>query len=48
MKFRNVGQVLLALVVSVGLSFGVTSCTNSYTVGYMYVSRLAVQSDLRF
>jgi hypothetical protein len=37
MKFRNVGQVLLALVVSVGLSIGVTSCTNSYTVGYMYV-----------
>jgi 6-phosphogluconolactonase (cycloisomerase 2 family) len=38
MKFRNVGQVLLALVVSVGLSIGVTSCTNSYTVGYMYVT----------
>jgi hypothetical protein len=37
MKFRNVGQVLLALVVSVGVSLGVTSCTNSYTVGYMYV-----------
>jgi len=37
MKFRNVGQVLLALVVSVGLGIGVTSCTNSYTVGYMYV-----------
>jgi 6-phosphogluconolactonase len=38
MKFRNVGQVLLALVVSVGLGFAVTSCTNSYTVGYMYVT----------
>jgi 6-phosphogluconolactonase (cycloisomerase 2 family) len=37
MKFRNVGQVLLTLVVSVGLSIGVTSCTNSYTVGYLYV-----------
>ncbi len=37
MKFKNVGQVLLALVVSVGLSIGVTSCTNSYTVGYLYV-----------
>ncbi len=36
MKFRNVGQVLLALVVSVGLGFAVTSCTNSYTVGYLY------------
>src|SRR5271169_5542841 len=31
MKFRNVGQVLLALVV------GVTSCSTSYTVGYLYV-----------
>ena len=38
MKFRIVGQVLLALVVSVGLSIGVTSCTNSYTVGYLYVT----------
>ncbi len=38
MKFRNVGQVLLALVVSVGLGIGVTSCTNSYTVGYLYVT----------
>jgi 6-phosphogluconolactonase (cycloisomerase 2 family) len=37
MKFRNVGQVFLALVVSVGLSLAVTSCTNSYTVGYLYV-----------
>lgn len=38
MKFRNVGQVLLALVLSVGLGIGVTSCTNSYTVGYLYVT----------
>ena len=37
MKFRNVGQVLLALVVSVGLVVGVTSCSTSYTVGYLYV-----------
>jgi 6-phosphogluconolactonase (cycloisomerase 2 family) len=38
MKFRNVGQVLLALVVSVGLGMGLTSCTRSYTVGYLYVT----------
>lgn len=38
MKFRIVGRVFLALVVSVGLSIGVTSCTNSYTVGYLYVT----------
>ena len=37
MKFRNVGQVLLALVVSLSLGFGVTSCSRSYTVGYLYV-----------
>jgi len=37
MKCRKVGQVLLALVVSLGLGFGVTSCSNSYTVGYLYV-----------
>jgi 6-phosphogluconolactonase len=38
MKFRKVGQVLLALVVSVGLGIGVTSCSRSYTVGYLYVT----------
>ncbi len=38
MKFRNVGQVVLALVVSLGLGFGVTSCSRSYTVGYVYVT----------
>ncbi|AXC11083.1 hypothetical protein ACPOL_1741 [Acidisarcina polymorpha] len=38
MKFRKVGQVLLALVVSVGLGIGVTSCSNSFTVGYLYVT----------
>src|SRR5277367_259951 len=37
MKFKNVGQVLLALVVSLGLGIGVTSCSRSYTVGYLYV-----------
>ncbi len=38
MKFRNVGQVLLALVVSLGLGIGVTSCSRSYTIGYLYVT----------
>jgi len=38
MKFSKVGQVFLALVVSVGLILGVTSCSNSYTVGYLYVT----------
>jgi hypothetical protein len=37
MKFRNYGQVLLATVVSLGLVFGLSSCTSSYTDGYLYV-----------
>jgi 6-phosphogluconolactonase (cycloisomerase 2 family) len=38
MKFKKSGQVLLALVVSLGLSFGLTSCVNDYTVAYLYVT----------
>jgi 6-phosphogluconolactonase len=38
MKFSKVGQVAMALVVSLGFVFGVTSCTNSFTVGYLYVT----------
>ena len=38
MKFKKSGQVLLALVVSLGLSFGLTSCANDYTVAYFYVT----------
>lgn len=37
MKFRNLGQILLASVVSVGLCLGVTSCATSFTVGFLYV-----------
>ncbi len=36
MKFRNLGQILLATVVSVGLCLGMTSCSTSYTVGFLY------------
>ena len=38
MKFRKFGQVCLALVVSLGLGFGVTSCSMDHTVGYFYVT----------
>lgn len=38
MKLKKSGQVLLALAVSLGLSFGLTSCVNDYTVGYLYVT----------
>jgi 6-phosphogluconolactonase len=37
MKLSKVGQVLLASVVSLGYVFGLTSCSRSYTVGYLYV-----------
>ena len=38
MKLKKSGQVLLALVVSLGLCFGLTSCTNDYTIAYLYVT----------
>lgn len=38
MTFKKSGQVLLALVVSLGLSLGLTSCANDYTVAYLYVT----------
>ena len=45
MKLKKSGQVLLALAVSLGLSFGLTSCVNDYTVGYLYVTG-AYQSQI--
>ena len=38
MKFKKSGQILLALFVSLGLGFGLTSCANDYTVAYFYVT----------
>jgi 6-phosphogluconolactonase len=38
MKFKNYGRILLALVVSLGLGFGLSSCANDYTVAYLYIS----------
>lgn len=38
MTFKKSGQVLLALAVSLGLSLGLTSCANDYTVAYLYVT----------
>jgi 6-phosphogluconolactonase len=38
MKFRKFGQVCLAIVVSLGLGFVVTSCSTDHTVGYLYVT----------
>ena len=38
MKFKKSGQIILAFAVSLGLSFGLTSCANDYTVAYLYVT----------
>lgn len=38
MKLKKSGQIVLALAVSLGLSFGLTSCANDYTVAYLYVT----------
>jgi 6-phosphogluconolactonase len=38
MKFKKSGQILLALVVSIALGFGITSCANDFTVAYLYVT----------
>jgi 6-phosphogluconolactonase (cycloisomerase 2 family) len=38
MKLRKLGQVVLAAVVGLGCSFGITSCVQSHTVGYFYVT----------
>jgi 6-phosphogluconolactonase (cycloisomerase 2 family) len=38
MKLRKFGRIGLALVVSLGTGFGVTSCSTNHTVGYFYVT----------
>lgn len=36
MKFKKFGQICLAMVVSLVIIFGATSCTSDYTVAYVY------------
>jgi 6-phosphogluconolactonase (cycloisomerase 2 family) len=38
MKFKKLGKGLLITAISAGAVFGVTSCVQSYTVGYLYVT----------
>lgn len=38
MKFRKFGKALLLSALSAGVVFGITSCIQSYTVGYLYVT----------
>jgi len=40
MKFRKFGKTLLLAALSAGVLFGFTSCTQSYTVGFLYVTGL--------
>ncbi len=38
MKFRKFGKALLMTAISGGAVFGISSCVQSYTVGYLYVT----------
>jgi len=38
MKFTKLGKALLVSALSVGLIVGISSCVESYTVGYLYVT----------
>ncbi len=38
MKFRKFGKALLMGALSIGAVLSVTSCVESYTVGYLYVT----------
>src|ERR1700739_4273337 len=38
MKFRKLGKALLMTALSAGVVFGISSCVQSYTVGYLYVT----------
>src|ERR1700746_1564698 len=38
MKFRKFGKALLMTAISAGVVFGISSCVQSYTVGYLYVT----------
>jgi 6-phosphogluconolactonase (cycloisomerase 2 family) len=38
MKFRKFGKALLMTALAAGMVFGITSCKQSYTVGYLYVT----------
>ena len=38
MKFRKFGRIVLAMAVSLGLGFGITSCSTNFTVAFLYVT----------
>jgi 6-phosphogluconolactonase (cycloisomerase 2 family) len=38
MKFKKFGKTLLMIAISAGIMLGITSCVQSYSVGYLYVT----------
>src|SRR5580693_1643672 len=38
MKFRPMGRVLKASMLSLAMALGVTACSNDYTVSYVYMT----------
>ena len=38
MKFRKFGKALLMTALSAGVVLGISSCVQSYSVGYLYVT----------
>jgi hypothetical protein len=44
MKFKEFGKALLMTAISAGVVFGVASCTQSYSVGYLYVTGIQTAS----
>jgi hypothetical protein len=45
MRFKKFGKALLMGVLSAGIIFGVTSCVESYTVGFLYVTGTVTASS---
>ena len=45
MKFTKFGKALAMGALSVGVVFGVTSCVESYTVGFLYVTGTVTASS---
>ena len=45
MKFSKSGRIVLALLVTLGVGFGITSCSSDYTIGYLYVTGTATDNS---
>jgi 6-phosphogluconolactonase (cycloisomerase 2 family) len=45
MKFKKIGKALVLCTLSMGVVLGITSCVQSYTVGYLYVTGTATASS---